>query len=156
MVALGCILSITTLVAFNQTEFGSGYGLQPSTYSQLTYIGAAAPRDSSIFTNFAVGETLLYFGLVNVFGLSDYAYTPHQFAAYSNSIFANDTASSISTALLNITGSNNAIFLYQSQEQHAVPMETDSYIIPNQTFLSTFDYSFDKIYASEYAQAFII
>jgi hypothetical protein len=152
---MNIILVPFATIAFNNEVFGiSGNTLTQSTFSQVSFVGTLSSQHQSIFTNFAVAGTMLFYGHVDVFGLSDYVFSQAKFSEYADSIYLNGTSAEIRNSIHQITGSS-ALFLYQNTDREGIQLETNTYL-PNPSFINTYEGSFDILYASNYNLVLVI
>lgn len=142
------IVPIASTVYVNQ-EFGIyGNTLSGQAYAQVEFTGSNAVPAQPIFANFAVAESMLYFGRVNVFGLSSYAFNSSTLANYTATFYGNGSPVAIEQAIREITGSSSVVFLLQNDESRQVVLETVGITPSNPNFAATYLRSFDIVYSN--------
>ena len=157
-VALVCIIVVpSSSIAFNQLEFGlSTNTVSSTTFAQINYVGSMSSQTTAIFTDFASAGSLLYYGHVNVFGLSDFDFTPLNFTSYANAIYNNGGKDVISKAVHEISGSNSVLFLYRIEEEKGIPVESTVYVPQNKSFIGEYGTYFDLVYSTGQSIIFIV
>lgn len=123
---LGAGLAIMYPAAYPQLR----YGLPASTVVGVSYLNAVAPTNLAIFGEFSVTQTFLDHGHLAVYQLSQYMIYS-QFRYYSNSFYDNVTKSGVAAALANLTGTRDAIFIFQTQDLGTFPLENNCCFSPS-------------------------
>jgi hypothetical protein len=150
IVLMGVILTPSYFLFYQPS-----YGISSNTFAEINYVGQMSPIKASIFTDFVTAESLIHYGTVNVFGLSEFL-SPKDFANYSSILYQNGTSMDVRQVVFKVTNGNNVIFVQTRSDLGGVALEDTSYVVSNQSYISTYELSFNLVYSANDVHVFEI
>jgi hypothetical protein len=150
LVASGTVLAPS--LAFGSSSFLVTSGTIP----EMGYVANHSASTSSVFTNFLLSQTLIYFGHPDSFGLSQYKLSGVSFDKMSNTFYVNGSVASITSTIRELTGDSHTIFLFQVLQLGSIPLESTTFSPPSTSYIKTYQDSFNLVYSSSTCDAFYV